>query len=169
MSVGDRAHVTAAALVARLRRDGLVLATAESLTGGLVAAAVTAVPGASEVFRGGIVAYATDSKRDVLTVPPDVLRAHGPVAGETAQAMAEAVCRLFGADLGIATTGVAGPDPVGDLPPGVVYVAAALVGGPARVARPPCSGDRAAIRACALIAALEAGLALLDSGNPPRE
>jgi nicotinamide-nucleotide amidase len=169
VSVSDRARLTAAALVERLRRDGLVLATAESLTGGLVAAGVTAVPGASDVFRGGIVAYATDSKRDVLGVPPDVLRAHGPVAGETARAMAEAVCRLFGTDLGIATTGVAGPDPVGGLPPGVVYVAAALADGPTRVARPPCTGDRAAIRDCAVHAALEAGLALLDSGNPPRE
>lgn len=145
------------------------MATAESLTGGLLAGALTAVPGASAVFRGGIVAYATESKRDVLGVPSDLLRANGPVAGQTAAAMALAACRLFAADLGLATTGVAGPDPVGELAPGVVFVAAALAPEATRVVRPVCSGDRAAIRDCAVAAALAAGLELLTTGNPARE
>ena len=92
-------------LVAR----GQTLAVAESLTGGLVAAALTAVPGSSAVFRGGIVAYATDLKAALLGVPSDLLDRHGAVHPDVASAMAEGAGRRLGATFGAATTGVAGP------------------------------------------------------------
>ncbi len=165
----DDAAVQARSLVDLLRQRGLTAATAESLTGGLVAVAITAVPGASAVFRGGVVAYATDSKVSVLGVPAEVLAQHGPVAEVTAVRMAQAVCALFAADVGIATTGVAGPDPVADLLPGVVFVAAALRSGPVLVRRPDCHGTRPAIRAAAVRAALATGRDLLETGRTDRE
>lgn len=165
----DRATDAAAELIGLLNRRGWTLATAESLTGGLVSAAVTSVPGASAVFLGGVVAYATESKHAVLGVPEVVLAQHGPVAAPTAAAMARAACARFGADVGIATTGVAGPDPAAGLAPGAVFVAAATGSGDVRVAAPHCEGNRAAIRDCAVRAALAAGLALLGIGHADRE
>ena len=96
--MNDRDTDAAAALTGLLNRRGWTLATAESLTGGLVSAAITAVPGASAVFLGGVVAYATDSKHRVLGVPEAVLAQHGPVAAATAAEMAQAACATFGAD-----------------------------------------------------------------------
>jgi nicotinamide-nucleotide amidase len=165
----DRASGAAAELIGLLNRRGRTLATAESLTGGLVSAAITSVPGASAVFLGGVVAYATESKHAVLGVPEAVLAQHGPVAAPTAAAMARAACARFGADVGIATTGVAGPDPVAGLAPGTVFVAAALGPGEVRVAQPRCVGDRAVVRACAVRSALTTGLALLGIGDADRE
>ncbi|HEY9243669.1 MAG TPA: CinA family protein [Streptosporangiaceae bacterium] len=100
------------------------VAVAESLTGGLLAAALASVPGASVVFRGGIVAYATDLKASLLGVDQAVLDRCGAVSGETAQAMADGVRARLGATFGVATTGVAGPDPAEGKPVGTVYIAA---------------------------------------------
>jgi len=100
------------------------LATAESLTGGLLGAAITAVPGASVVYRGGITAYATELKAVLLGVPPGLLAEHGPVDAGVAAAMAAGARDRLGATWGLATTGVAGPDPVDGQPPGIVHVAA---------------------------------------------
>ena len=100
------------------------LATAESLTGGLLGAAITAVPGASVVYRGGITAYATELKAVLLGVPPGLLAEHGPVDAGVAAAMAAGARDRLGATWGLATTGVAGPDLVGELPPGTVHIAA---------------------------------------------
>lgn len=108
-----------------LRRRGSTVSTAESLTGGLVAGALTDVPGASAVVRGGVVAYAADVKRDVLGVPQEVLDRHGTVSRECATAMAEHVRELTGAGWGVATTGVAGPDRSEGHPVGTVHVAVA--------------------------------------------
>ena len=91
------------------RRRGLTLATAESCTGGVVAARLTSVAGASDVFLGGIVAYANDVKEAELGVPEEVLRSHGAVSAETAAAMAAGVRARLDADVGIGVTGVAGP------------------------------------------------------------
>jgi nicotinamide-nucleotide amidase len=110
-------------VVAALSERGLTLAVAESLTGGLVMAAITEVPGASVVLRGGPVVYATDTKSTALAVDPDLLTAKGPVDPEVASAMASSVRKLWLADLGLATTGVAGPDPQAGHRPGEVYVA----------------------------------------------
>jgi len=105
----------------QLRALGLTLAVAESFTGGLVASRLVSVPGASDVFRGGVVAYASDVKHDLLAVP------EGPVVSEEAAlAMARGVRERLGADVGLATTGVAGPDPQEGRPPGTVCFGVAI-------------------------------------------
>jgi len=91
------------------RERGLSLGTAESCTGGLVAARLTAIPGSSDVFEGGIVAYANEVKAEQLGVPRAVLEAHGAVSAETARAMAHGACERLGVDVAVAVTGVAGP------------------------------------------------------------
>jgi nicotinamide-nucleotide amidase len=135
----------AAEVVARLTASGQTLAVAESLTGGLVAATVVEVPGASVVLRGAVVAYATDLKHGLLGVDGDLLSRVGPVAPDVAVAMATGVRHRLGATYGIATTGVAGPDPQGDRPVGLVYMAASGPDG-VRVKRLQLVGDRRAIR-----------------------
>ena len=106
-----------------LTAAGQTVATAESLTGGLVAAALTTVPGSSVVFRGGIVAYATELKTALLGVPAELLAKHGPVHAEVAAAMAAGVRQRLDASYGLATTGVAGPGPADGHPPGTVFIA----------------------------------------------
>ena len=106
-----------------LLRRNMTLATAESCTGGLVAERLTAIPGASVVYRGGVVSYWTSVKGDVLHVPQDILEAHGPVSEQCARAMAEGARSITGADLGVSVTGAAGPDPdERGVPVGVVYI-----------------------------------------------
>src|SRR5690242_7510148 len=119
------------ALMAELRAAGATVVTAESLTGGRLAAVLTELPGSSAVFRGGVVVYATDLKQTVLGVPAVVVEEHGVVSAECARAMAAGVRSVLGATYGLATTGVAGPDRQEDKPPGTVHVA---VAGPTGVA-----------------------------------
>jgi nicotinamide-nucleotide amidase len=114
-----------AEVVAAYRAAGLTIAVAESLTAGLVTARLADVPGASTVLRGGVVAYASDLKASLLGVDPALLAEHGPVAAEVAVQMACGARERLGADVAVATTGVAGPDPQGDQPPGTVFVATA--------------------------------------------
>jgi PncC family amidohydrolase len=121
---GPAARELAAEVLRRLTEAGHTLATAESLTGGLVAAALTDVPGASSAFRGGVVAYATEL--EALGVDVALLKAHGPVYAPVAAAMAEGVRRRLQATIGVATTGVAGPDPQNGYPPGTVHIAVSL-------------------------------------------
>ncbi|MFD4479358.1 CinA family protein [Streptomyces sp. NPDC058471] len=106
-----------------LQARGETLAVAESLTGGLVAAELTAVPGASRVFRGSVTAYATELKHDVLGVDGTLLAERGAVDADVALQMAAGVRKVMGADWGIATTGVAGPDPQDGQAVGTVFVA----------------------------------------------
>ncbi|MEU6672540.1 CinA family protein [Streptomyces sp. NPDC046853] len=113
----------AAEVLRLLQTRGETLAVAESLTGGLVAAEVTAVPGASRVFRGSVTAYATELKHRVLGVDGTLLAERGAVDAEVALQMAAGVRKVMGADWGIATTGVAGPDPQDGQPVGTVFVA----------------------------------------------
>src|SRR5206468_5053668 len=113
----------AAAGLATLGGRGETLAVAESLTGGLLAATIVDVPGASAVFRGGLVVYATDLKASLAGVPADLLAARGPVDGEVAAALAAGARDRCAADWGLATTGVAGPDPQDGQPVGTVFVA----------------------------------------------
>ena len=96
---------------ALLLERGLTLATAESCTGGLIARRITALPGASRVYRGGVVSYWTEVKAAVLGVPQDLLDQYGAVSEPTARAMAEGARRITGADIAVSVTGVAGPDP----------------------------------------------------------
>ncbi len=137
-------------VLALAREHGLTIATAESLTGGLVAAALTSVPGSSDVFVGGVVSYSVGAKTDVLEVPVALVEAEGPVSEAVARAMAEGARRLFGADAAVATTGAAGPDPHGGRAPGTFCVAA--VGPPGSLAvteRVPGGRDEVRRRAVA--------------------
>lgn len=135
-----------AAVVAELVRQEATLAVAESLTGGLIGAAITSVPGASRVFRGGVISYATELKRELLGVPAELLRREGAVHPDVAAAMASGVARLCGAGYGLAVTGVAGPEPQDGQPVGTVYVAVCAAAGELRGCRLSLSGARARIR-----------------------
>lgn len=158
MRVEDAAGAeNAVEVVRRLKERGLTVAAAESLTGGLVCATLTSVPGSSAVVRGGVVVYATELKATLAGVPESVLAADGPVAASTAEAMADGVRRRLGADVGLATTGVAGPDPQDGHPPGTVHVAIATAGD-VRVrsftGRSVLRGGREQVRAATVRAAL---------------
>lgn len=146
----------AARALAELRQRGQTVATAESLTGGLVGALLTAVPGASAAYVGGVITYATRLKETLAGVDPDVLTELGPVAAPTAAGMAVGVAGRCDADWGVATTGVAGPEPQDGHPVGEVYVAVAR---PAtdrvEVRRLRLTGVRPAIREAAAAAALD--------------
>jgi nicotinamide-nucleotide amidase len=132
-----------------LRETACTLATAESLTGGRLAAALTAVPGASASYRGGVVAYATQVKIDVLGVPESVVSSVGVVSAECASAMARGVRLLTGATYGVATTGVAGPSEQEGKPVGTVYVAVdGPQGGPTLVLELSGSRDQIVARTC---------------------
>jgi len=159
----------AAELVARLTAVGQTVAVAESLTGGLVSAALTDAAGASAVVRGGVLAYAADLKISVLGVDRELLAKVGAVDGDVAEQMAAGVRELMGATYGLATTGVAGPDPADGKPVGTVYVA--VVGPrPARVEALALSGDRAQIRAQSVLAVLKLlaeELAAQNGEEPP--
>ena len=147
------APTAAADLVARLTAAGQTVAVAESLTGGLVAAALTDIPGASVVVRGGVLAYATDLKAQVLGVDKALLARAGAVDADVAEQMASGVRSLMGATYGLATTGVAGPDQVEGKPVGTVFVA--VVGpGTSRVQALSLSGDRREVRAHSVLAVL---------------
>jgi nicotinamide-nucleotide amidase len=132
-------------LIAALRDRGLTVAVAESLTGGLVVAELVSIPGASAVVRGGIVAYATDLKASLLGVDADVLAAGGPIQSLVAEQMAQGVRQNLGADVGLATTGVAGPDSQDGHLPGEVWIAVATTA-EVRSVRLELGGDRASIR-----------------------
>jgi nicotinamide-nucleotide amidase len=133
-------------LVRALAGRGWTVAVAESLTGGMVAASIVDVPGASRVLRGGVVAYATDLKAELLGVDAALLAEHGAVDPRVAEQMAQGVRRRLGADVGLATTGVAGPASQDGHPPGEVHVAVATPAG-VRVESLRLEGDRAAVRA----------------------
>lgn len=143
----------APAVLDAARARGWTLAAAESLTGGLVVATLVDVPGASAVVRGGVVAYATDVKGSVLGVDAGLLSRRGAVDPDVARQMAVGVRRVVGADVGLATTGVAGPDPQDGHPPGEVYVAVSSPAGDA-VRRLDLPGDRGQVRAAAVSAVL---------------
>ncbi|MFD3808259.1 MULTISPECIES: CinA family protein [unclassified Streptomyces] len=135
----------AAEVLRLLAESDQTLAVAESLTGGMVAAELTAVPGASRSFRGSVTAYATELKHRVLGVDAGLLEAEGAVNAQVAEEMAAGVRRVMGASWGIATTGVAGPDPQDGQPVGTVFVS---VSGPEgrKTARLWLNGSRTEIR-----------------------
>lgn len=109
-----------------LRDAGLTVAVAESCTGGLLGAALTALPGSSEYVAGGVIAYSDEVKRTLLAVPSEVLRREGAVSEPTAVAMAEGVRAVLGASVGVSITGIAGPAADGSSKPvGLVYVCVA--------------------------------------------
>ncbi|MGW2824684.1 CinA family protein [Streptomyces sp. NPDC001443] len=143
----------AADVVRLLTVKGETVAVAESLTGGLVAAEITAVPGASKAFRGSVTAYATDLKHGLLGVDVTLLAERGAVDPQVAAQMAAGVRKALGADWGLATTGVAGPEPQDGQPVGTVFVALdgpstahSVSAGGGKVMALRLNGDRAEIR-----------------------
>lgn len=132
-------------LIETLTARGETLGVAESLTGGRLAATLTAVPGSSEVFVGGVVSYATRVKTSLLGVPDGVVAEHGVVSAACARAMAEGVRTLLDTTWALATTGVAGPGPADGVAAGTVYVALSGPGG-TQVRELGLAGDRSAVR-----------------------
>lgn len=152
-------------LLTALHDRGWTLAVAESLTGGALAAAIVDVPGASAVFRGGIVAYATPVKHSLVGVDADLLSTHGAVSAKTAAALAEGARKALAvdgapADVALATTGVAGPDAQEGHAAGTVFVAVASSAGTV-VEDLALTGSRSEIRAATVRAALRLGLSTL--------
>lgn len=137
MTLLDASEVDPAPLIALLRRRGETVATAESLTAGLVTAVLTSVPGASAVVRGGLVVYATELKARLAGVDEGLLAEHGAVHPEVARQLAVGARERCGADWGIGLTGVAGPDPQDGVPPGTVHIA---------VTGPGAAGNSAIVR-----------------------
>lgn len=155
--------------VATLTAAGQTVATAESLTAGLVSATIAGVPGASKVLVGGIVVYATELKASLGGVPMDVLETDGAVSERSASHLATHIRSLTGADWGISLTGVAGPDSQEGHPAGTVFVGIASVSGVA-VKRLSLMGSRWEIRSAAVAACLSEVLSKLayESGNQSR-
>ncbi|CAN7298677.1 nicotinamide-nucleotide amidase [Arthrobacter sp. PvP023] len=145
---------------------GLTVATAESLTAGMVAAVLADTPGASGMLQGGVVSYQNSVKADVLGVPGELLDAVGSVDGDVAKAMAEGARRVCGADIGVSTTGVAGPEPHGGKDVGTVFVGIATADGTTSFGY-VFEGNRADIRGQACAAALERLLEALSSEAYP--
>jgi nicotinamide-nucleotide amidase len=144
-SAGPAARDLARQILDRLRAAHHTVAVAESLTGGLVAAALTDIPGASAVFRGGVVTYATDLKARLLGVSAMMLEEHGAVYPPVAVAMAEGVRTRLGSTYGLATTGVAGPEPADGQPVGTAHIAVSVADDTV-VRTIALRGDRQAIR-----------------------
>ncbi|MEU4803339.1 CinA family protein [Actinosynnema sp. NPDC023587] len=145
--------MTAAEVVAGLAGRGETVATAESLTAGLVAVEITTVPGASAVLRGGLIVYATDLKESLAGVDAALLAEHGAVHPEVARQLAEGARERCGATWGLGLTGVAGPDPQDGVAPGTVHIGLSGPSG-STVRTITVRGDRSAIRHAAATAAL---------------
>ena len=162
----DRPEPLATTVVTRLVHAGATVAVAESLTGGLVVAALTSVPGASAVVRGAVVAYATDLKATLLAEDPVLLAEAGPVDARVAEGMAQGARERLGATFGLATTGEAGPESGSGAPVGTVFVALDAPSG-SRCLALRLAGDREHIRAATTRAALALLAESLDSAPGP--
>jgi nicotinamide-nucleotide amidase len=150
-------------LLAACERRGWHLATAESCTGGLIIACLTEIPGSSSVVERGYVTYDNRAKADMLGVPAALFERVGAVSEEVARAMAEGALQRAGVDLAIAVTGIAGPGGATPTKPvGLVHLAVARRGASTIHAREVFPGDRAAVRAASVDAALTLALAALD-------
>ncbi len=150
----DKVSQLARELVGLLKIKNLTCATAESCTGGGVGSAITAVPGSSAVFLGGVISYANEVKRDVLGVPQEILDKHGAVSPECAERMAAGAWRLLKADIAVSLTGIAGPDGgSAEKPVGLVWFGLATADG-VRTEKCIFGGDRAEVRSSAVAHAL---------------
>ncbi len=154
-----------ALLGARLTATGRRFATAESCTGGLIAAWCTDIPGSSVWFEGGVVAYANDVKRDLLGVREGTLAAHGAVSEEVVREMVAGICRITGAQAAVAVSGIAGPDGgTADKPVGTVWIASSL-DGVIEAHRFHFAGDRRTIREDTAEAALRWTMERMEDGG----
>jgi len=149
-------------LVTLLRERKYTVTTAESCTGGLIAAEIINVPGASWVVNQAVVTYSNEAKHRLLGVPEEILRDRGAVSRETAKAMAEGAAAFAGAEMSLISTGIAGPDGgTPEKPVGLVYLACCL-NGKTKVIRKNFAGSRAAIRRKSVRAALHLALSCLE-------
>ncbi len=149
-------------LLAAMAARGMTLATAESCTGGLIAAALTAIPGSSAVVTQGFVTYSNEAKAAMLGIPPGVIAGYGAVSESVARRMAEGAQALAGVDLALSCTGIAGPGgATPGKPVGLVFIGAARRDGPSLVLRRVFPGDRAAVRAATVAEALALGQRLV--------
>ncbi|WP_134323164.1 CinA family protein [Cumulibacter soli] len=156
----------AAETIAALRDCAQSVGTAESLTAGLCAAALTTIPGASAVVRGGLIVYATALKASLAGVPEDVLSQYGPVSEPTARYLGAGAMQRTGSDWGVGLTGVAGPGSQDGHPPGTVYVAVHGAGSTV-IELLRCHGDRGEIRDQAVAGALRLLLRRLREHHGP--
>jgi nicotinamide-nucleotide amidase len=152
----DETLDTARTLLALLEARGLTLATAESCTGGLIAAALTAIPGSSAVVTRGYVTYSNDAKAAMLGIPMGVIEGYGAVSESVARRMAEGALRASGAGIAVSCTGIAGPGgATPGKPVGLVHMGAARRDGRTALLRRVFPGDRNAVRAATVAAVLE--------------
>ncbi|MCA3286066.1 MAG: nicotinamide-nucleotide amidohydrolase family protein [Roseomonas sp.] len=143
-------------LLAQMDAKGMTLATAESCTGGLIAAALTAIAGSSSVVMAGFVTYSNDAKQKMVGVSPESLSQHGAVSAEVARAMAEGARARAGVSLALSCTGIAGPGgATPGKPVGLVFIGCARDGASTLVERHVFPGDRAAVREATVAAALD--------------
>jgi nicotinamide-nucleotide amidase len=150
-------------LVDAYRRAGLHIATAESCTGGLIAACLTEVPGSSDVVERGFVTYSNDAKTEMLGVPAELIRSHGAVSAEVAEAMVVGALEHSNADVAVSVTGIAGPSgATPGKPVGLVFIGTARKGAAPRHQRHVFAGSRADVR----LASLRAALALFRDQLP---
>ena len=170
MPVDDGHARLAADLGRRLLERGWRVATAESCTGGMVAAAITAVAGSSDWFERGFVTYSNDAKREMLGVPRDLLDAHGAVSEVVARAMAHGAIAQSHADCALSITGVAGPGGgSASKPVGMVCFGWQIPGAPVHVVTRHLAGDRADVRNASVEIALGVLIDLLDGTAPANE
>jgi len=164
--LADDLRPLAEAVLGACRAKGLRLATAESCTGGMVAAALTDIAGSSDVVERGLVTYSNAAKSDLLAVPPQLVAAHGAVSGEVAAAMAAGALAGAPVDLAVAVTGIAGPGGGTPAKPvGLVWFGVAAKGGAAKTESQVFPGDRAAVRRAATRRALELLLGAANSSK----
>lgn len=162
----DPLHSLASAVLDVCRAKKLRLVTAESCTGGMVAAALTDIAGSSDVVERGLVTYSNDAKSELLAVPPALIAAHGAVSGEVAAAMAAGALARAPVDLAVAITGIAGPGGGSPAKPvGLVWFGIAATSGTPETASHIFPGDRAAVRLAATRRALELLLAAAKSSK----
>lgn len=147
-----------------LIKKHLMLATAESCTGGLLAAAITHRPGSSQVFERGFITYSNESKTEILDVPADLIARHGAVSGEVAEAMARGALKKSNAHITVSITGIAGPEGgTPEKPVGLVYFGYALKGGSVGSIQEKYEGTREQIRAAAASTALRSLISVLEN------
>ena len=146
--------MTAQALIRGLQAQGLTVATCESLTGGMICAALVDVPGASRVVRGGLITYQTDTKSLLAGVDAGLIEAHGVVSAEVARAMAAGARDALHADIAVSATGMASPGEIGDPPAGTVFVGLASAAG-VQAVELHLTGDRQAVRQQTVDAAIK--------------
>ncbi|MDO5746328.1 MAG: CinA family protein [Actinomycetaceae bacterium] len=161
----DHLEAMAHAVLEHCEQRGWTLATAESLTAGMLCARLCDIPGASQVVRGGVIAYATDVKQDVLSVDKRRLADMGPVDQLVSEQMAEGACRVMRTDVGVSTTGVAGPEPQAGHAVGEVHIAVVTPQGSAH-RKLELSGNRQSIRHQTVDAALAMLLRVLTDSTP---